>query len=445
MMRLLSNFKYIFLFGFMIFITMVTVLVPPFQAPDEFKHFERAYTISKGEFLLHENGNGLVDKHLIEFEKVYEVLPFKHDNRVSAEMSSIAKSYKWSKEYITVPLSNTAVYFPLPYIPLSLGIFLGEKLELSIYQTYKFAKYTTIFFCLLLIFLANKIYPITYLGYFLLALPMTTFQIASANPDGILFSLSIVLGAIILKGYKSNDLSFGYFVLGCGIVFIISTMKMNVLPIILLLIPIAYFNKISYGYRTIFLTIFLILLWIAFAYSYTLSGEHFSQSGMNASSKLNYYLSHKIEFINMFINTFIVKEPNLLSMYYQQFIGVLGWIDVHFSQFTYKIILSFLIVFLLFGVDFRRLFSTLSLFKLIILISSIFLTFFLLLITWTPIEEKFIHGVQGRYFIPLALIYSFFYIKNSKFEFLYQIVVLGMLTFSNFITLNALIERYYLR
>ncbi|WP_404811285.1 DUF2142 domain-containing protein [Actinobacillus pleuropneumoniae] len=437
-----NSFNRLFMFGFAIIVLVVSILTPPFQSPDEFAHFERAYTISNGQFFLDDKGNGNIDKNLTNFEHFYKAFPFKYEKKNTIQLEHEARNIHWANEEHNISLVNTAVYFPIPYIPQAIGISIGRYLDFPIYDSYRLAKLMGILNCLILLFTANKIYPITPIGYFILSLPMVIFQISSTTPDGMVFSLSLLFGCIVARGLNAeNSFSIYYFMLICFVFFIISTMKINLFPMILLLILICNYRKLRCGYRFFLITLTFILGWLLFAYSSFLSGENFSQGGLGVGGKLKYYLEHKNEFLQIFINTFSSSE--LIGSHIKQFIGVLGWLDTSFSYEKYLVLLFFGSMILLLSlrkvIDNKNLF-----FNIFILISGILLTYFLLLLTWTPVTEQIIHGVQGRYFIPLVLGFtSMLTIVGKKYQ-IANILVLISLIYSGILTISAINYRYLL-
>ncbi|AWI50231.1 hypothetical protein DDU33_01355 [Actinobacillus porcitonsillarum] len=437
-----NSFNRLFLFGFTLVVLMVSILTPPFQSPDEFKHFERAYTIANGQFFLDKKGTGRVDNNLLQFESLYNSFPFKYEKKNTFELETDARRLDWSSESQNVSLVNTAVYFPIPYIPQAVGIYIGNMLDFSIYDSYRISKLIGIFSCLILIFVANKIYPITPAVYFILTLPMTIFQMSSTTPDGIIFALSLVLGSLISRGINQDSkFSISHFILICITYFIICTMKINIIPILIIILMVCHHRKLRCGYRFFFITIFFILGWILFSYTNFLSGEHFSQDGLGTTDKIKYYLAHTNEFIQIFVNTFSSVE--LIGSHLKQFIGVLGWLDTPLSSEKYTLLLCYGACIMVLSLNSFSLNIHVFL-KVFTLLSLVLFTYFLLLLTWTPITEKVIHGVQGRYFIPIAIIFGYMlHLGGSKLS-LAKIIVLLSLISSSIFTISAINYRYLL-
>lgn len=432
-----NSFNRLFLFIFTLVVLVVSMLTPPFQSPDEMAHFKRAYTLSQGQFFLDKRGDGLVDKSLIDFEKNYNTFPFHYDQKNSFSLEAKSRAIHWSYEQINISLVNTAVYFPIAYIPQAIGIKIGTLFNLSIFETYKIAKFSSIVLCLLFIYLANKTFPITPLGYFFLSLPMAIFQISSTSTDGILFSLSMLCGALLYKGiYKGSDFNIKDLFILCGVFFILSTNKMNILPIFILLVLACNMSKIRCGYRFSFITLMLIFSWILFSYIH-FSGD-FNQGGVTVSDKIKFYLENPTQFLIIFYNTFTSIES--IEEYIKQFIGVLGWLDtpLNYNKYIFITIIGMLIFF-----SGLKKISSFKIFciNLFAFFSVVFITFLLLLLTWTPLTENIIHGIQGRYFIPLVIIFSYFISRDNNFNYA---LVFVMLFTSSLFSISAISYRYIL-
>jgi uncharacterized membrane protein len=84
---------------------------------------------------------------------------------------------------------------------------------------------------------------------------------------------------------------------------------------------------------------------------------------------------------------------------------------------------------------------------LLIIVGTAILISALLYMTWSPIGEDFIEGVQGRYFIPVApLIFLLFYqhkLNWRHFPKFTPLIVTVAVIFSLIITLLTVYQRYY--
>jgi uncharacterized membrane protein len=81
--------------------------------------------------------------------------------------------------------------------------------------------------------------------------------------------------------------------------------------------------------------------------------------------------------------------------------------------------------------------------------AAIFLTFLLEYLTWTPVGFSFVEGVQGRYFLPVAMVLPLALpgFRNSAVSFLcapLSLTLRAFPTLSVAIAITAVVRRYYL-
>ena len=114
------------LFVLLLFVVVqsVSTLIPPFQSPDEVNHLQRAYTLSQGDWLPTWRGNsagGAVDTGLLKYTDYYSAIPFDYSAKVTRTLLANSDNIGWTSERVFSDFSNTALYFPIPYIPQALA------------------------------------------------------------------------------------------------------------------------------------------------------------------------------------------------------------------------------------------------------------------------------------------------------------------------------------
>ena len=157
-------------------------IIPPLQAPDEITHLSRAYLLSKGEVFLGTRGGvtgGEIDSGLAEYMNLYQRLPLQYEKKLTASDLRSSHRMAWSgRRQFFINLSNTALYFPLPYLPQAFAFALGEHLQLSLDATYDLARLFSRVTTLGLLWAALLLYPMPIMVIALFAMPMTLFQLA---------------------------------------------------------------------------------------------------------------------------------------------------------------------------------------------------------------------------------------------------------------------------
>jgi uncharacterized membrane protein len=120
-------------------IVFFAVNTPPFQIPDEGNHFLRAYQIAHGGFV----GTGWwVDAAVPNLITMYDELEIGDhpEAHLTAETESAAQKIPWAGKQVYAEFPNAAVVPPIGYIPQAIGVFVGERAGLSVFQTLRLSR-----------------------------------------------------------------------------------------------------------------------------------------------------------------------------------------------------------------------------------------------------------------------------------------------------------------
>jgi uncharacterized membrane protein len=220
----------VFLLLSQVFGAIFAVLIPPFQAPDEYVHFLRAVHVSRGHLLqekierkpgtrvrwpVHANPSapayregvrtlvgGTVSRAVADFAcEAFADIPFNPD--CPATISEMAH---WILEPpaeggdVFVPFPATAVYPPWAYAPAALGIFLADFItDRPLFLLYA-ARLSSLAFFIMIVTGALLLLPA---GRWLLTMvamtPLLLFVSSCVSPDAMLFATGAVFFALILK------------------------------------------------------------------------------------------------------------------------------------------------------------------------------------------------------------------------------------------------------
>ena len=193
-----TSYKFIFTLCFFVSLLFFYVITVPFQSPDEFVHYFRAYSLATWQ-LFPENNNIYIDRAFLELKKIYDYFPFHYGHKLSIDIVSRTKEINWVGENTLFDVSATMPYFPLIYIPQVFGILVGKIFGVSVYEMYQLSKFITLFFSFGIIAFTIRYYNVPPLSLAFLSLPISLFQFSSTNPDGIIFSLSFLIGAMFIS------------------------------------------------------------------------------------------------------------------------------------------------------------------------------------------------------------------------------------------------------
>ena len=386
----------------------ISSLISPFQSPDEHSHLVRAYAISQGDFLLvtppNASSGNLLDNN---FKKYIE--PYWDISKPISRTTISDTTSHWSHEKVFSDVAaGTGYYLPIIYFPHALSLMVGNLLDWTIADTYRFTRFVIFLSALIIIWAAIRIYTPPPLALALVLLPMTTFQLLSPTIDGLSAALTLLIASLffaLLNGrLDARRESASWWLTVC--IVILASCRTHALPLLGMLFYLAWWQKGKTAWIRAFFASFFVVGWVLFAMSHTKD----TRIALHAptSSLLVYYVKQPWEFFKVIDNT--LYTPAILDSYINSFIGVLGWLNLPLDKpIYYTILIIGLFVAGIFSVVCVRdnkypwlkwgLFGT--------AVCSVLMVFLALLITWTPHPAETIQGVQGRYFLLPAMVLAY--------------------------------------
>ncbi|NMQ06099.1 DUF2142 domain-containing protein [Candidatus Accumulibacter phosphatis] len=225
-----------------------SVIIPPFQSPDEFDHVKRAYLLTQGRIVLDSpEGNssgGMIDTGLLAYMRSYGNVPFHPDRKLSADEIDEAKSIQWAGAKEFSPAPGTGYYFPLIYAPQATGLIIGEMLGVSVEQSYRLARFFVLVFASLIIAIAFLIHPPSPLVAALLVIPMSLFQFSSASLDGLSTAVSILAISVFMRiAVEKKQARPWLLPVLTGSVILVVGCRVHLLPLILLIFGTFFFYQ----------------------------------------------------------------------------------------------------------------------------------------------------------------------------------------------------------
>lgn len=387
---------------------VISSWTPPLQSPDEPAHLARAYLLSKGEIFLHardgETG-GEIDSAFLAYIDLFSQRLSHYDEKVTEPTQHLSRKMVWSGHRKFRGLPNTALYFPLPYIPQAAAIALGEGLRVGVGTTYTMSRLFSLSATLILLWTALRLYPTPPIMLALFSTPMTLFQLGAASLDAVTFGTCALTAALFARG-SDTRFSFSkgmhWAIILCA--FSLATSRIVLIPITLLP-SLLYFSRRSKAYLvSSAIAASLSLAWIVFAF---LSVKGLPAREVGTTDAGFQYLLHPTALIHVFYNTLSSRE--VLGSYWAMFIGVLGWLDIPLDPYVYTLFAILFAVLAIMSLQ-RDIASCLCIGQISLVsagIVSLVLTFVVELVTWTPYPSALIEGIQGRYFTPIMIFLSY--------------------------------------
>jgi uncharacterized membrane protein len=443
-------------------------ITPPYQSPDEPNHFARAEQISRSElvsaFVYNKSaktdsisadkrieypspGGFSVDKGVYEMDSLFLNIKFHSGIKVSPATLDGAKSIKWRNEVEYQNFGNTTIYPPLVYIMPAIGISMGKLFGLSVYETLHLSRILNGMLCIALSFFALLLGKRSNILMFIVLLfPMTVSLFGSVSQDAVLIACSFLMVGIIddmefgsTPSYKKWHL-YALIILAC----IIGTAKP---PYILFVFPFL-FLKYSPRIKAIIISlpILVVIAWLFINHTNYAIKWAPPESRLNAKLQMMHIIEQPFRFMSMFFKF----DQRALNDFSHMFVGVLGWLDLQFTNFYY--IVAYVVLVMGFITGLRNSHNNNKLIK-----PALYITFLITLVavltaqyvTWTALDEPTLNGMQGRYVLPifpflaLALSSAAGEEKMLKLKkwFFALILLFPMFTLLNLV--DGLLKRYY--
>ncbi len=382
---------------------------PAFQVPDEYEHFYRALYVSEGHLIPEKLGNtsGVYVPESVKMtsDTVNDQWhSFLENNNNKTNLTKLLYVPFNSKNMVFEDISRIAVitYSPVPYLIAAFGIDLGKLFNLSPLVLLYIGRLANLLAWIFLTYLAIRITPIHKWVFLMIALiPMTLFEAASLSADSFLFGISFLIIAIFFKyAFDDNKKKIG--IKEIYILFIllllIGLAKSNYFLLLLLifLIPVVKFgNRKNMFFVTgfLFLSVAAVIgIWMFLTNN--LYAPIVPQ--VSISGQIAYILGDPFRFPYVLINTFISRGASYQYLFVGNF-----WLSVPLPTWWLGFYLATIIPVALLDQNKIDITKNQKLVSSIAFILAFITTCAVIYITWTPVGQNIIDGIQGRYFIPI--------------------------------------------
>ena len=432
----------IFIAIFLFFGVMILFMRPPYQLMDEINHIPRAWQISQGIFLsptmtlgefqkadfrskkifyLHPPDDALNDKtYFAEFPVSFLSDDFIANSNKKYYIHSFSAEYV--KKFLSTPLNadecdvvlipNTGVYPPPTYLPQAIAAFIGRILNLNAGIIFYLMGLSGLIFVAACVFWSMKFLPEAKTLIFVLAmLPMFLVEAASTSADAVTFGVCFLGTAWLLSLRNSTEKFSRAEIFGLIILSIMLACSKSVYGTILLLyflIPrerVGSLKKfLSLGAAILFLNLFLLFVWnwlsVELADVKLYTNYYLGYTETNMAAQKIFVTEHPTAFFAAMINSLIEFK----FLYLVSFIALWGasW-NVTLPFIFYALYGMILIFFsLLSNLQLNPIERGILIFAAAVSTIGFFLFDYLI---WSPVGGTLVIEVQGRYFIPVALMF----------------------------------------
>ncbi|MGD0388203.1 MAG: DUF2142 domain-containing protein [Tepidisphaeraceae bacterium] len=390
-----------------IFGTLFAVITPPFQVPDEFMQFYRAYQVSEGRLTASRQGadiGGYLPASLKDFgDRVWGNHPFDPD--VKANVHEI-----WAAHAIPLRpgdrrffvFGNVSWHSPMNYFPQAAAIALVRQFGVGPMGIFYAGRLGNLLSWSLLVYFAVRLVPILDWTLALLALtPMCLAQSASLSADatvnGVCFLfVAAAMRCALVEGPIPRIHLIGLTVLGAAV----ALAKTAYLPlsILFLLIPSNRFASRRRYWLTFALFTLVCAATMAGWSLCTFGFSSYSMPDVSPHRQAIYMLHHPLRIVHMELGM-LLAVPFISSI-----IGQLGWHEIKLSlpcTIAYWIVLLWTTR--LGGWGNLRITPRQRAILAAAVCGCWLAVFSLVYLTFAKVGEHSITGLQGRYVIPATL------------------------------------------
>lgn len=388
-------------------------ILPPLSAPDEWVHYVTAYKVSnqilgmevldeKGEVLVQEEEMQANDGAFPDAEQYHYFWEHYLGKETGDEMVSSGKGPNG--------------YYMLPYLPQAVGITVARVLNLNFATRILFGRICNLVWAVVAIALAIRWMPFGKKILFGVGmLPMALHELASNSYDAWIIAFSMMFIAYCLKlAYEKTSVDKRDIAVLAVLIALLAPCKVVYAPLIglCLLIPKEKFGNTKRWVisATIVLgavVVIMLLLNGRILGSYVTedTSDHIIGWAGEPGYTISYFLEHPMEYPKIIWNTLTIGDMGLVKNYVQDMLGrVLGWLDQNLKMpqmYYWSLVILLLGHFV--SVDGEsKVFRRGNKLWMVVLIAAIFLLVLTsMLLSHTPISQAHVHGVQGRYFLPI--------------------------------------------
>jgi Predicted membrane protein (DUF2142) len=399
--------------GLALILAAMCFLTPPFQSPDEHRHFFRAYQLSEGVLLpyrlqpnmkegttvqaVHAAMGGTlpraVDALLLATHA--DRLRFNPDERLRvADLVSALAIKVDTNDRVFFRFAHETPFPPYAFGPQAVGILLARAFTDRILIQFYASRLVNAMFALTLIWLALLLVPDVWpICLAFCSLPVVSFQMGSSSPDAILLGASILFAAsLFVRGARLTRWA-------QGASLSLLTIKPFYAPVALLAL-LNSDNKITSRMGLVLLSLLPGALWLALVSSLIVPVR--TDVDFDASRQLASVLHDPITYLRLAAEDLVVNG----TWYGESMIGVLGWLDrpLPTPHLLFAYALALISPALCDPQHSHFLNWWVLILACVLSTAAIQLALYL---SFSTVGTQAIYGVQGRYFLPLFVLVLF--------------------------------------
>ncbi|MGW4241023.1 DUF2142 domain-containing protein [Nocardia sp. NPDC004722] len=422
-----------------IFGAVWSVLTPPFWGHDEITQFGRAYQVAHGGFLpekIHDDrgpawGGDVpvsIDALMGYAMHDYTDNPDEPDPMVEdPHVYDVLGGMPVSEQTKPVWFTNTAAYSPIPYLPAAAGIRIAEALDLNVGGMTLATRWAGLIAYLVIVAFALRTlrgHRVQWLAFTVAVLPIALFQAGTVTADTVTNALALLLSALLVKGlFLGERLTRPETVAALATTVLLPVCKPTYVLVAMLtvLIPahrwgfggdgtegagrLAVWQRaLPWAVAAVGAVSFAVWMKIAAPTGdgMSLMRPEKDWGNVRPGDQLHGILTDPLHFLRVFGDSIARRD----DLWFTQFFGALGFSYVEVPALT---VLASLLAFTM-SIGAAERFSPLAANRTrtwlvaATVAASVAMIYVTLYMSFTPVGYFIIDGVQGRYFVPLAVL-----------------------------------------
>lgn len=385
-------------------------LSPINDIPDEPVHYQRSLFLSEGDLNLSNNS-----KNLLESE---DFIHIDKETGLPIQKSKLRNISPSKMEIANERLTVTNAYYIFGYLPQAIGLKIGNILDISIIFSYLLGRIFNVIAYAILIFIAVKVSgKLAQIISVSSLLPMNIYLAGSYNQDALGLGIILLIFSLLAYFYQEvNKISIWKIFIYIFLCALLATIK---LPFILLIFPLLFIpnKKFNIGSKKLYLIkalgIFLVVLVAIFwmkTYSEIVNVNYLNVdylANVDAKRQVLSIINQPFVYFKVLLGEFFMRLLNPAN------INLFGWLS-----YGPTFLISYLILFLVMvvfnnanKVNVGVLERSILFIVIIGLYAGIILAMYL---TWTPVGEFKVEGVQDRYVLGIIPGLLIFMTVNNK-------------------------------
>jgi uncharacterized membrane protein len=400
----LVKVEILFILLLLIFGVPMAVLIPPGAGYDEEDHLVRVWELSGFSFL-----PGQLSPRELQYPILFRDFAYRQQGSsgiIDSEFwQRYARASLYEDGFVRREIDTKSVYSPALLLPQAITMrVLGRTEALPALIAFYASRLASLLSYLVLVWLAIRWMPFGKWILLVLALsPIALFQAATLTPDAISNGLGFLFIAGNLRAAKLEKLDWKQVGTLILLVFLLFLTKLNLLPLILLpllIVPPSKFTaRGTYASLLITIVVFFLIEVVGWNVIAAARSAPLLANEADPGAQLAYMAGHPFAFLQTLFKDFMTNG----LMYFQ------GWVNGYgYYYWSPPQVVS---MFFLLGLGFVLLFDStreqvnrkFHIAFILVFIAGYLATIISLYATFTPVGADQVLGVQGRYFIPLAL------------------------------------------